>query len=178
MAGDVYVRASNLDSPLWQAGSTLLLIPPLVQTTGGPEPDTVQVDLERDDVTLLTVQRSGRGAKARLFVQFEEVDGRDDAESLVGYRLATDRELFEEPEPGEFWLVEMPGWIVERENGEKVGLVVGTLQTHIDLLEVRPAAGGETFFLPMVSDAVASLDRERRAVVVRPMPGLLPGDEA
>ena len=172
MAGGVYVKASNPDSPLWQPGTTLLLAPP----SDGGDSDTFEADL--GDLSLVTVKSSGRGAKGRLAVTFHEVSDRSDAEQLNRWRLATDRELLLPPEdPDEFWLVEMPGWTVTRIDGGTVGVVVGTLQTHIDLLEVRPAKGGETFYLPMVKDAVAQLDRERRAVVIHDVEGLIPGDD-
>jgi len=175
LAGDVYVKASNPDSSLWESGSSLLLAPPRDERE--PDGDTFEATL--DDLSLVTVARSGRGAKRRLVVRFAEVAGRDDAETLNGWRIATDRELFEAPEdPDEFWLVEMPGWLIADETGSRIGVVVDTMQTHIDLLEVRPAAGGDTFYLPMISDVVVQLDRPAKTVVIRRMPGLIPGDDA
>ncbi len=174
LSGDVYVRASNLDSALWQSGSTLLLSPP--RPDHEADADTFDADL--DAVSVVTVHSSGRGAKGRLYVRFNEVVERDDVETLVGWRVATDRALLTEPEsPNEFWLIEMPGWIIVDVNDVRIGVVVGTLQTHIDLLEVRPASGGDTFYIPMISDVVERLERQRRAVVIHRMPGLIPGDE-
>lgn len=171
LAGDVYVKASNLDSELWEPGSTLVLVPPL----GEGEPDRDVVACAVDDLFLVTVSHSGRGAKRRLFLRLAEVKGRDDAEGLVGWRVATDREALAVPEADdEFWLVEMPGWLIDDEQGERVGVVVGTLQTHIDLLEVRPARGGETFYVPMIKDVVVRLDRDRKVVVIRRLDGLVP----
>ena len=97
---------------------------------------------------------------------------------MVGCRVVTDVRLLETPEGAdEFWLVEMSGWLVEDTSGVRVGVVIDTMQTHIDLLEVRPAAGGDTFYVPMIKDVVAQLDRDRQVVVIHRLAGLIPGDD-
>ena len=175
LAGHVYVKASNPDSSLWKPGTTLLLAPPARDSER--DGDTFVMDVR--ELSLVTIESSGRGAKKRLIVSFLEISERDAAEQLNRWRVVTDRELLETPDdPDEFWLVEMPGWTVSDESGESLGLVVATLQTNIDLLEVRPSRGAETFYIPMIKDVVVRLDRTCKTVVIRRLQGLVPGDTA
>ncbi|MDP6945948.1 MAG: PRC-barrel domain-containing protein, partial [Myxococcota bacterium] len=69
---------------------------------------------------------------------------------------------------------EVAGWPVVSTDGEALGTVVRIVDGPTDLLEVRPVLGGETYFVPMVSEFVVDVDRQGSRVVIETIEGLVP----
>ena len=74
----------------------------------------------------------------------------------------------------EVFFYEVPGWQVVTLDGEAVGTVVRAVEGATDLLEIRPASGGPTFFVPFVDQIVREVDRDGGRVVIDALEGLLP----
>lgn len=170
LRGELGVKAFNPDSPSWSPGAEVLLVAP--REPDDADPDLLEVD--EDDVHVVTVRSLRTGGKGRHVLTLAEVSDREQAETLHQWRVMAPVAALTAPADDEFFFWEMPGWRVETGAGEVIGEVVAATSTTIDLLEVRPTAGGETFYVPLIADVVLAVDRARRVVVIEPIEGLLP----
>jgi 16S rRNA processing protein RimM len=76
------------------------------------------------------------------------------------------------PAPGEYYHADLIGCAVRTETGEEIGVVEEVLTTASnDVCIVR--ARGREHLIPLVADVVVDVDPSRRAIVIRPLPGLL-----
>jgi 16S rRNA processing protein RimM len=106
------------------------------------------------------------GTDQRPIVRLQGVDGRAGAEALRGLELTVPAARAPALGEGEFWAHELEG--CEVRDGERV---VGTVARLIELpsceaLEVESGDGGEPLLVPMVRDAIRSVDPELRRVEV------------
>ncbi len=106
--------------------------------------------------TLAIVRRAG--TDARPIVRLGGVEDRPAAEALRGQALAVERREAPALADGEWWAHELEGLKVV--DGEQV---LGTVSRLIELpsceaLEVTGADGGEPLLVPMVKDAIRSVD--------------------
>ena len=122
--------------------------------------------------------RSLRVLKGDMLVaRLEGVDDRDAAAALTNTKLFIPRERLPPPEPDEFYHVDLIGLSAEDEDGAVLGRVRG-LDNHGagDILEIVPAAGGETLLVPFTLAFVPVVDfAAGRLVVARG--ALLPEEE-
>jgi 16S rRNA processing protein RimM len=168
LKGELFVLAYHPDSPHWEVGRTLYVLP--VGTAALDE--TGILDSKPDLETRIEVVQVG--AKGRLVLRLEAVRTRSAAEDLRNCPVAISLDSLESPASDEFYYHEVVGWTVNDRDGVKVGTVVRAVETYLDLVEVRPVAGGETFFIPVVNDIVIAIDRENKVLVVNMMEGLIP----
>jgi 16S rRNA processing protein RimM len=68
------------------------------------------------------------------------------------------------------------GLTVEAEDGRRLGQIQEVLRTGANDVYVVAGPLGE-LLIPAIADVVQSIDLEAGRVVVRPLPGLLPGDD-
>jgi len=120
----------------------------------------------------MTVRVAGReaevvrraGTDERPIVRLAGFDGRDAAEGLRGLELLVPRSVVPPLEDDEWWAEDLEGCRVvdgERELGRVARLVP---LPSCEALEVT--GGGEDFLVPLVRDAVRSVDIERKVVDV------------
>jgi adenine-specific DNA-methyltransferase len=92
------------------------------------------------------------------------VDGitdRNAAERLRGTKLYIDRDLLPAPEDGAYYIEDLKGLTVIDQNGQIVGIVSSVENFGAsDLLDIKPAHGGESFYLPLTEDAAIDLDKK------------------
>lgn len=171
--GEVQLLPFNPDSPWWQGGTELFIVDP--QAYGLTRQDDF-LDVEADVLPEIVRLDSVRpGPKGRLVGRLSASRNRGAADALRGCLLAAPAEVLGQLDEGEFWYHELVGWDVDDVAGAGVvGQVVRIVPAHTDLLEVRPAVSGPTFFIPMVDAFIRELDREGRRVVVELIEGLLP----
>jgi 16S rRNA processing protein RimM len=105
------------------------------------------------------------GTDERPVIRIAGLDGRDDAEALHGQPLRVALEDAPPLEPGEWWAHELEGLTVT--DGD---MPVGTVRRMVELpsvevLEVERPDGSE-LLVPMVGDAIRTLDVENRRVDV------------
>lgn len=106
------------------------------------------------------------GDDRRPIIALEGCHDRDAAQALVGEELLVARE--EAPELGadEWWAEELEGCTV-RDGEREVGTVKRLMALpSVDILEVELRAGGENLLVPLVTDAVLSVDVGRREIQV------------
>ena len=110
------------------------------------------------------VRRSGTDDSP--IVRLEGVEDRTGAEALRGEELLVPRSAAPPLEEDEYWAEELEGCTV-RDGDVEVGVVARLLDyPSCELLEVRRAAGGDPLLVPLVRDAVRSIDVEARVIEI------------
>jgi 16S rRNA processing protein RimM len=113
-----------------------------------------------------------RPHKQFLLLQLDGVATADDAEALIGCRVAVPRAVLPAPEPASVYHVDLVGCDVRTTDGVVLGSVCEVLVTGSnDVCVVRGT--GREYLIPLVADVIATLDTGARAIVVHPLPGLL-----
>jgi len=79
-------------------------------------------------------------------------------------------------EEGEYYDFQLSNVRVEMENGEWLGQVVEVLETGANDVYVVRGPRGEVL-LPAVREVILEIDLESRRMLVRPLPGMLEGEE-
>jgi len=115
---------------------------------------------------------SGGAPLARI----EGVTSREAAEALAKTELFVSRAALPETEDGEFYEADLVGLAVVDEGGETLGQVAAVVDFGAGpLIEVKPAEGGATVFLPFTEGVVPAVDLKAGIVRVALQPGLWPG---
>jgi 16S rRNA processing protein RimM len=109
------------------------------------------------------------GHSARPIMRLEGCERREDAEALTGTELMVARADVPELEPDEWWAEDLEGCTVY--DGERpVGVVSALLALpSCEVLEVRRTsedAAAPPLLVPLIQDAVRSVDIDRRAIDV------------
>ncbi len=106
------------------------------------------------------------GDHKRVIVWFVECRNRAAAESLRGEQLLASRADAPALEPGEWWAEDLEGCLV-RDGNRPVGTVqrMRTLPS-CEVLEVRMDPGAGELLVPLIADAVRTVDLERREIDV------------
>jgi 16S rRNA processing protein RimM len=115
---------------------------------------------------------SARRHKSFILLQLEGTANADEAEALIGRSVSVRREQLPQLAPGEAYHGDVIGCVVSTEAGRALGTVRELIATGSNDVCVVDGEGRE-YLIPLIADAIASLDVERRAIVVRDLPGLL-----
>ena len=127
-------------------------------------------DLLRADGSIGLTLLSGRPDKVGLVGRAKEIATKEEADALRGLKLFIPRERLPEPDEDEFYLTDLVGV----EGREPDGTVLGTVKSvqnfgADDMLEIAPAAGGPTWYLPFTKAAVPELHlADGWVLIVRP----------
>lgn len=113
---------------------------------------------------------------AMLVVRVEGVADRSAAEALTHVELFVDRAQLPPPDEEEFYIADLIGLDAVDGAGASFGRIVGMPNYGGgDLIEVRPAEGGETLLYPFTRDVVPTIDIAARRVTIVP-PAEIEGD--
>lgn len=125
--------------------------------------------LRQDGSPALTVLQ-GRPAKGGLVCRCQEIETKEQADALRGLRLYIPRSALPEPDEDEFYLADLIGLAAVTPEGEVLGKVKSVQDFGAgDILEIAPAEGGATWYLPFTREAVPEVKiAEGRIVAVRP----------
>jgi len=112
--------------------------------------------------TLRIVRRAG--TDSHLILRLEGLEDRSAAQRLRGQELLVPRSLAPALEPDEWWAEDLEGCLVH-----DAGVAVGTVRRLLELpscevLEVERPDQREDLLVPLVSDAVRSVDVQRREI--------------
>lgn len=123
--------------------------------------------LETTDGQLFRIKRM-RAQKTMLVVKFEGVNSREDAQALNGVELFVDRAKLPPPDEDEFYISDLIGMAVNAE-----GSIIGSVKDVPnfgagDMIEVEPAGGGSTYYLPFTEEVVPEIDFEAQVLIVVP----------
>ncbi|MBS0362584.1 MAG: 16S rRNA processing protein RimM [Proteobacteria bacterium] len=125
--------------------------------------------LLREDGTPGLTLTGGRPAKGGVVARAKEIATREEAEALRGLKLHVPRSALPEPDEDEFYIHDLIGLDVVSLEGDPLGTVKSVRDFGAgDLLEVTPAVGGESWWLPFTREAVPEVQMDAgRIVAVR-----------
>ena len=141
------------------------------------EPDAVQRygPLESEDGARRFEIVSMRSGGGHLVARFKSISDRNAAEALRNQRLYVAREKLAPPEEDEFYYADLIGLSAARVDGRPLGSIAAVQNFGAgDLLEIAPAGGGATVFLPFTKAAVPQVDIAGGRVLVVPPEGVFP----
>lgn len=125
--------------------------------------------LVREDGSPGLTLTSGRATKGGVVVRAKEIETREQAEALRGLKLFIPRDRLPEPEEDEFYVTDLIGLTVQTAEGEVLGVVKAVQDFGAgDLLEIAPAAGGASWYLPFTREAVPEVRIADGVVVAVP----------
>jgi 16S rRNA processing protein RimM len=111
--------------------------------------------LLREDGSPGLTLSAGRVAKGSVVARAAEVATRDEAEALRGLKLYIARADLPPPDEDEFYVTDLIGLAVVTADGAPLGTVKSVQDFGAgDLLEIAPAQGGATWYLPFTRAAV------------------------
>ena len=106
------------------------------------------------------------GTEERPIVRLEGIEDRAAVDALRGSELAVAAGDAPALAEGEWWAHELEGCEVHG-GGRALGTVARLIELpSCEALEVRPADGGEALLVPMVADAVRSVDPDARRIEI------------
>jgi 16S rRNA processing protein RimM len=123
---------------------------------------------EQCERSVRAVRRHGQA----LLVTLEGCESMSAAEALIGYELCVRQADLPPAATGEIYHYELVGMTVVTTAGAEIGTVSEVMSVPSnDVCVVR--AGRREHLVPLIADVVKQLDRERRRIVIEPLPGLL-----
>ncbi|MHB1569479.1 MAG: ribosome maturation factor RimM [Solirubrobacteraceae bacterium] len=106
------------------------------------------------------------GHDARPIVRLDGCSSRESAEQLRGRELLVARDRAPALEEDEWWASDLEGCAV-RDGDREVGVVARLLELpSCEVLEVKRRAGGSDLLVPLVRDAVRTVDTQARVIDV------------
>jgi 16S rRNA processing protein RimM len=115
-------------------------------------------------------------AGASAIVRLIGVETVEAAAALRGEYLYVAAADAARPPRGEYFLHEIVGLAVEAEDGRRLGRIEEILRTGANDVYVVGGPLGE-LLIPAIEEVVRSIDLAAGRLVIRPLPGLLPGDD-
>ena len=139
--------------------------------TETPEAVLKYRDLLKVDGSPALTLVSGRAAKAGLVARTKEITTPEQADALRGLKLYIPRERLPAPDEDEYYLTDLIGLAVVDPQGAAMGAIKAVQNFGADdLLEIDPAEGGPSWWLPFTREAVPEVSiAEGRIVAVRPV---------
>jgi 16S rRNA processing protein RimM len=111
-------------------------------------------DLKHADGAPALTLTTGRPAKGGLVAEVREAKDRNQAEALRGLELYIPRDALPAPAADEFYLIDLVGLDARDESGRSIGIVRSVENFGAgDLLEIAPADGGPSWWLPFTKEA-------------------------
>ena len=103
---------------------------------------------------------------------------REAAQALTNLELSVERAVLPPPDEDEFYVADLVGLAAFEADGTPLGTVIAVPNYGGgDLIEVRPAQGGESLLFPFTKLVVPTIDFAGRRVTIVP-PDEVEGDEA
>ena len=123
-------------------------------------------DYERLDIAGIKYQKNN------LIIRFAQLKDINEAEKYKNRVLYAERASLGELPEGVYYIADLIGLDVVKEDGEKVGIISDVFNTGSnDIYEVK-REGQKNLLLPVIDDVVLNIDVENKKVTVRMMEGL------
>ena len=139
--------------------------------TQDPMAITAYGPLESEDGTRRFEIEALRAAKDHFVARLKGVPDRDAAAKLTNLKLYVSRARLPPIVDGEtFYHADLVGLAAETPDGAPLGTVTAILNFGAgDLVEIKPAGGGEALMVPFTEAAVPEIDIAARRIVVKPL---------
>lgn len=149
------VTVAVIGAPVGVRGS-VRIIPHTAEPSGFAGFEPLYLD---DSARVMTITKSRQERDTSFIVDFAGIINREQAAALRHARLTIARTQLPEPGDEEFYLADLIGLRVVADDGAELGTVVGVMNHGAgDILEIRPAAGGETALYPFTKACVPDID--------------------
>jgi 16S rRNA processing protein RimM len=119
---------------------------------------------------------SARVHQQSAILQLTDVDSVEAAVELRGQLLSIPAEAAARPRRGEHFVHDIEGLRVQTEKGRELGTIREILRTGANDVYVLEGPLGEVL-IPAIADVVRKVDVGGGRIVVRLLPGLLPGED-
>lgn len=114
--------------------------------------------LLRADGSIGLTLTAARPDKKGIVARAKEITTKEQADALRGLKLHVPRDRLPEPDDDEFYLTDLVNLQVRDASGAVLGKVKSVQNFGAgDILEIAPAAGGQTWYLPFSKAAVPEL---------------------
>jgi 16S rRNA processing protein RimM len=114
--------------------------------------------LLRADGSVGLTLTAARPEKSAVVGRAKEIATKEQADAMRGLKLHILRERLPQPEEDEFYLTDLVGLEARDPAGDVLGSVRSVQNFGADdMLEIAPAAGGPTWYLPFTREAVPDL---------------------
>ena len=125
--------------------------------------------LRKDGAPGLTILNA-RPTKGGIIARAKEVETKEQADALRGLELFISRDVLPPPDEDEFYFDDLIGLEVESPEGAAIGMVKAVQNFGAgDLLEIEPAEGGPTWWLPFTKAAVPEVKiAQGKLIAIRP----------
>lgn len=125
-----------------------------------------KTEYERLDIAGLKYQKNN------LIVRFSQLKDINEAEKYKNQVLYAERDALGELPEGVYYIADLIGLEVVKEDGEKVGIINDVFNTgSSDIYDVK-REGKKNMLIPVIDDVVIDTDIENGKVTVRMMEGL------
>jgi 16S rRNA processing protein RimM len=129
--------------------------------------DAASVILDRDGTRRSYDIEALRPAADAVLIKLVGVDDRDAAAKLTLSLVRVARSTLPPLDPGEFYVEDVVGCAVERDDGADLGTVVGTFWNGAHDVMTVVAADGRERMIPVVTEFVVAVDAPGRKIRVR-----------
>ena len=111
--------------------------------------------------------------KNMVLVKFKSIDSVEDAELLRNSYLEVDRENAIELQEGEYFIADLLGLNVFKEDGMVLGKLEDIFNTGSNDIYVVRTQDGKQLLLPAISEVIKEIDLEENKIVVHLLEGLI-----
>ncbi len=126
---------------------------------------------KREEYTRLDIARI-KYQKGNIIVRFPQIKDINEAEKYKNQIIYAEREMLGELPEGVYYIADLIGLDVVKEDGEKVGTVADVINTGSnDIYDVK-REGKKNLLIPVIDDVVLNVDIENKKITVRMMEGL------
>ena len=114
--------------------------------------------LLRADGSVGLTLTTARAAKGAVIGRAKEIETKEQADALRGLKLFVPRERFPAPDEDEVYVADLIGLEARDPDGRVLGRVKAVQNFGAsDMLEITPAGGGQTWYLPFTREATPEL---------------------
>ena len=114
--------------------------------------------LLRADGSVGLTLTTARAAKGAVIGRAKEIETKEQADALRGLKLFVPRERFPAPDEDEVYVTDLIGLEARDPDGRVLGRVKAVQNFGAsDMLEITPADGGQTWYLPFTREATPEL---------------------
>ena len=114
--------------------------------------------LLRADGSVGLTLTTARAAKGAVIGRAKEIETKEQADALRGLKLFVPRERFPAPDDDEVYVTDLIGLEARDPDGRVLGRVKAVQNFGAsDMLEITPAEGGQTWYLPFTLEATPEL---------------------
>lgn len=111
--------------------------------------------------------------KQFVILKFKGIDNINDIEKYKGKSLYVTREHAVKLKKDEYFIADLIGMTVTKEDGTELGSISDVLQTGANDVYVVALADGGEVLLPAIKDCILSVDMEQRVMQVHVLDGLM-----